>query len=162
MSHADVQAWGNLLNLAVLLFFMAVLGQYGPTYNPTRLSIVWRLQYGLGLLPICYMVYHRTFKLKESEVWKVRLMAWTDIVLWLQEIEAAADAAPCDGKGAGAAGISVAYYPTVLGQLASVLRTVTLYCIPGTLLCFAMHYLFCKHTQAVRRVPRCPGISNLD
>ena len=46
--HGDVQAWGNLLNLAVLLFFMAVLGQYGPTYNPTRLSIVWRLQYGLG------------------------------------------------------------------------------------------------------------------
>lgn len=48
MGQADVQAWGNLLNLAVLLFFMAVLGQYGPTYNPTRLSIVWRLQYGLG------------------------------------------------------------------------------------------------------------------
>ena len=71
--HAGVQAWGNLLNLAVLLFFMAVLGQYGPTYNPTRLSIVWRLQYGLGLIPICYMVYHRIFKLQESEVWKVRL-----------------------------------------------------------------------------------------
>eukprot|EP00891_Asterochloris_glomerata_P008306 jgi/Astpho2/8306/e_gw1.00122.31.1_t len=66
----SMQAWGNLLNLAVLLFFMAVLGQYGPTYNPTRLSIVWRLQYGLGLIPICYMVYHRIFKLKESEVWK--------------------------------------------------------------------------------------------
>ena len=32
------------------------------------------MQYALGLLPICYMLYHRIFRLEESAVWKVLLI----------------------------------------------------------------------------------------
>ena len=67
-----LQGWGNILNLAVLLFFLAVLGQRGPVYSPTALSVTWRMQYALGLLPIIYMLFHRIFYLKESAVWQVR------------------------------------------------------------------------------------------
>lgn len=66
-----LQGWGNILNLAVLLFFLAVLGQRGPSYSPTALSVTWRMQYALGLLPIIYMLFHRIFYLKESAVWQV-------------------------------------------------------------------------------------------
>ena len=54
----------------VLLFFLSVFGQTSAPYNPTLLSLTWRLQYGLGLLPIAYMLYHRIFKLQESAMWK--------------------------------------------------------------------------------------------
>ena len=61
------------------------------------------------------MVYHRIFKLKESEVWKVRLANLEDWVgALVAGLEAAAEAAACDGKGARAAGSSVAYCHTVL------------------------------------------------
>ncbi|KAK9839247.1 hypothetical protein WJX81_004005 [Elliptochloris bilobata] len=66
----SMQAWGNILNLAVLLFFLAVFRQTSAPYNPTLLSLTWRLQYGLGLLPIMYMLYHRIFRLQESAMWK--------------------------------------------------------------------------------------------
>ena len=69
-SHA-LQGWGNILNLAVLLFFLGVQGQRGPSYSPTALSVTWRMQYALGLLPIIYMLFHRIFYLKESVVWQV-------------------------------------------------------------------------------------------
>jgi hypothetical protein len=66
------QGWGNILNLAVLLFFLAVQGQTGPDYSFTALSVTWRMQYALGLLPIMYMLTYRIFYLKESSVWQVR------------------------------------------------------------------------------------------
>ncbi len=69
------QAWGNILNLSVLLFFLAVLGQTAAPYDPRMLSLTWRLQYGLGLLPIAFMLYYRVFRLKESAMWKVRRRA---------------------------------------------------------------------------------------
>ena len=69
------QAWGNILNLVVLLFFLGVFGQRSAPYNPTLLSLTWRLQYGLGLLPIMYMLYHRIFRLQESAMWKARTHA---------------------------------------------------------------------------------------
>lgn len=47
-----------------------------PPYNPDKLGIAWRLQYGLGLIPIAYMLIHRLFFLKESAVWKVLYMLW--------------------------------------------------------------------------------------
>ena len=71
----DAQAWGNILNLVVLLFFLGVFGQRSAPYNPTLLSLTWRLQYGLGLLPIMYMLYHRIFRLQESNMWKARTRA---------------------------------------------------------------------------------------
>jgi hypothetical protein len=66
-----VQGWGNILNLAVLLFFLGVQGQTGPDYSFTALSVTWRMQYALGLLPIIFMLAYRIFYLKESAVWKV-------------------------------------------------------------------------------------------
>lgn len=66
-----MQGWGNILNLAVLLFFLAVQGQTGPDYSFTALSVTWRMQYALGLLPIMYMLTYRIFYLKESSVWQV-------------------------------------------------------------------------------------------
>ena len=59
----------------VLLFFLGVFGQRSAPYNPTLLSLTWRLQYGLGLLPIMYMLYHRIFRLQESAMWKARTRA---------------------------------------------------------------------------------------
>ena len=66
-----MQGWGNILNLAVLLFFLAAQGQTGPDYSFTALSVTWRMQYALGLLPIMYMLTYRIFYLKESSVWQV-------------------------------------------------------------------------------------------
>ncbi len=66
-----VQGWGNILNLSVLLFFLAVQGQTGPDYSFRALSVTWRMQYALGLLPIMYMLAYRIFYLKESTVWQV-------------------------------------------------------------------------------------------
>ena len=71
----EAQAWGNILSLAALLFFLGVFGQRSAPYNPTLLSLTWRLQYGLGLLPIMYMLYHRIFRLQESAHWKARSCA---------------------------------------------------------------------------------------
>ena len=33
---------------------------------------MWRTAYGLGLIPIMYMLYYRIFRLRESAVWKKR------------------------------------------------------------------------------------------
>lgn len=62
------------MNLAVLLFFLGVQGQTGPQYSFTALSVTWRMQYALGLLPIIFMLAYRIFYLKESSVWQVS--AW--------------------------------------------------------------------------------------
>ena len=70
-----MQGWGNILNLAVLLFFLAVQGQTGPEYSSRALSVTWRMQYALGLLPIMYMLAYRIFYLKESAIWQVLLRA---------------------------------------------------------------------------------------
>ena len=66
----------------MLLFFLGVFGQRSAPYNPTLLSLTWRLQYGLGLLPIMYMLYHRVFRLQESAMWKARTHAWLASLAW--------------------------------------------------------------------------------
>ena len=76
MQKSAVQAWGTLLNISSLLFRLAAMGQNGPSYSPASLSITWRVSYGLGLVPVAYMVFHRLFYLKESEVWKVSCPVW--------------------------------------------------------------------------------------
>lgn len=35
-----------------------------------RVAGVWRTAYGVGILPILYMLYYRIFRLRESAVWK--------------------------------------------------------------------------------------------
>lgn len=37
--------------------------------SPDSLNLVWRLSYGIGLIPIAFMLWWRIFKLKESKVW---------------------------------------------------------------------------------------------
>ena len=59
----------------MLLFFLAVQGQTGPDYSFRALSVTWRMQYALGLLPIMYMLAYRIFYLKESAIWQVLLQA---------------------------------------------------------------------------------------
>jgi hypothetical protein len=71
LTFTSMQGWGNILNLAVLLFFLGVQGQTGPQYSFRALSITWRMQYALGLLPIIFMLVYRVFYLKESSVWQV-------------------------------------------------------------------------------------------
>lgn len=74
LGNVLLQAWGVIFNLSVLLFFLAVLGATSPPYDPVKLSITWRLMYGLGLIPITYMLFHRIFYLRESSVWQVRCL----------------------------------------------------------------------------------------
>lgn len=71
-----LQAWGNIANLCILLFFLAVLGQTSAPYDSAKLSITWRIQYGFGTLIIFGMLYHRWFHLKESAVWEVGPSLW--------------------------------------------------------------------------------------
>ena len=41
------------------------------TYPPEiyRLSGVWRTAFGLGIIPLAFIIYWRTFRLRESAVW---------------------------------------------------------------------------------------------
>ena len=81
-----MQGWGNILNLAVLLFFLGVQGQTGPQYSFQALSITWRMQYALGLLPIIFMLLYRILYLKESTVWQVcpPVMTGSTYILFLE------------------------------------------------------------------------------
>lgn len=65
----SMQGWGNLFNTMVLIILMAAFDQYGPDYSDHRLNLVWRLSYGIGLIPIFFMLLWRIFKLQESKVW---------------------------------------------------------------------------------------------
>ncbi len=40
-----------------------------PPCSASRLNLVWRLSYGIGLIPIFFMLLWRLFRLKESKVW---------------------------------------------------------------------------------------------
>ena len=66
-----MQAWGNILNLVVLIACIAGLNQGQPPFSADRLGLTWRLQYGLGIVPILFMMFHRVVRLKESKVWQV-------------------------------------------------------------------------------------------
>lgn len=66
----SMQGWGNLVNTMVIAILMAIFGQTQYPYNNTSLEIVWRLSYALGLIPLCFILYWRIFRLKESAVWK--------------------------------------------------------------------------------------------
>ncbi|KAK9867868.1 hypothetical protein WJX84_003938 [Apatococcus fuscideae] len=68
----SMQGWGVIFNLAVLMFFLSVLGTSHAPYDQSALSITWRLMYGLGLIPIAIMLFHRIFFLRESSLWQKR------------------------------------------------------------------------------------------
>lgn len=69
-----MQAWGNILNLVILIACIAGLNQSQAPFSADKLGLTWRLQYGLGIAPVVLMLFHRLVKLKESAVWQVRLV----------------------------------------------------------------------------------------
>lgn len=72
LSHrgAVLQGWGNLVNTAVLCALLAIFHQTGNKYNHHALDAVWRISFGLGLIPVTGMLIYRLFFLQESKVWK--------------------------------------------------------------------------------------------
>lgn len=64
-----MQGWGNLVNTAVLCALLAIFGQTGSKYNHYALDAVWRISFGLGLIPVTAMLVYRLFFLQESKVW---------------------------------------------------------------------------------------------
>jgi MFS family permease len=65
-----MQGWGNLVNTAVLCILLAAFGQTGNKYNHKSLDAVWRISFGVGLIPVTGMLFYRLFFLQESKVWK--------------------------------------------------------------------------------------------
>ena len=65
-----LQGWGNLVNTAVLCALLAIFHQTGNKYNHHALDAVWRISFGLGLIPVTAMLIYRLFFLQESKVWK--------------------------------------------------------------------------------------------
>ena len=66
----SMQGLGNLVNTLIILILMACFGQKSYPYNEKSLEIVWRLSYGLGLLPLAFLLYWRIVAVKESTVWQ--------------------------------------------------------------------------------------------
>jgi MFS family permease len=65
-----MQGWGNFINVVVLIVLLCIFGQnHGAPYNHSSLGAVWRLSFGLGLIPITAMLIYRIFVLPESKVW---------------------------------------------------------------------------------------------
>ena len=64
-----MQGWGNLVNTAILCILLAIFGQTGSKYNHFALDAVWRISFGLGLIPVTGMLVYRLFFLQESKVW---------------------------------------------------------------------------------------------
>jgi hypothetical protein len=65
-----LQGWGNLVNTAVLCILLAAFGQTSSKYNHNSLNAVWRISFGIGLIPVTTMLLYRLFFLQESKVWK--------------------------------------------------------------------------------------------
>ncbi len=71
-----LQGVGNWFNTAIILICLAAWGQYNPPYSASDLQGVWRTSTALGLVPIIFMLWWRTFKLKESGIWKVNMKSF--------------------------------------------------------------------------------------
>ena len=69
MRGCTLQGWGNLVNTAILCILLAIFGQTGGKYNHHSLDAVWRISFGLGLIPVTGMLVYRLFFLQESKVW---------------------------------------------------------------------------------------------
>lgn len=54
----------------MLCILLAAFGQTGSTYNYNALNAVWRISFGIGLIPVTGMLIYRLFFLQESKVWK--------------------------------------------------------------------------------------------
>jgi hypothetical protein len=58
------------VNTAILCLLLAAFGQTGTKYNHHALDAVWRISFGVGLVPVTAMLIYRLFFLQESKVWK--------------------------------------------------------------------------------------------
>ncbi len=84
-----LQGWGNLVNTAILCILLAIFGQTTNKYNHHSLDAVWRISFGLGLIPVTGMLLYRLFFLQESKVWvkqnkpaSVRPLSPRVLLLW--------------------------------------------------------------------------------
>jgi hypothetical protein len=57
------------VNTAVLCILLAIFGQTGAAYNSNSLDAVWRISFGVGLVPVTGMLVYRLLFLQESKVW---------------------------------------------------------------------------------------------
>ncbi|KAK9812798.1 hypothetical protein WJX72_004025 [[Myrmecia] bisecta] len=70
-----MQGWGNFINTIVLIILLCIFGENHKAtatnpYNQSDLGAVWRLSFGIGLIPVTLMLLYRIFRLPESKVWK--------------------------------------------------------------------------------------------
>lgn len=61
-----LQGWGNWFNTMVLVVLLAAFGENAAPYNTKQLGDVWRISYGIGLIPIITMLVWRVFFLRVS------------------------------------------------------------------------------------------------
>lgn len=56
---------------------LAIFGQMDFPYSSSRLDVVWRLSYGLALIPLLFLLPWRFWRERESTVWmgKTKAMA---------------------------------------------------------------------------------------
>jgi len=61
------QGWGNFINVGVLLILLCICDVQSSgkqNSHPNRLGTVWRLAFGLGIIPIIGIWLYRVFVLK--------------------------------------------------------------------------------------------------
>ena len=63
---ALLQGWGNWFNTMVLVVLLAAFGETKTPYDTKQLDDVWRISYGIGLIPIIIMLVWRVFFLRGS------------------------------------------------------------------------------------------------
>ncbi|CAL8460494.1 g23 [Coccomyxa elongata] len=83
------QGLGNLLNTLVLLILMTIFHQYGPKYNQRSLEAVWRISYGIVLIPLVFLTLWRIFMVKESKTWAGNRRAISETALTHKEVSTA-------------------------------------------------------------------------
>ncbi len=76
----SMQGIGNLVNTFVILMLLLGFSQTDPAhYDGGKLTLVWRLQYAFGLLPLLFLIIYRFLYLHESGAWeKLRSQASSD------------------------------------------------------------------------------------
>ena len=66
----SMQGAGNLVQTLIMVVLMAMFDQTAQTgLDPSKLEIVWRLQYGIAVVILLALSAYRLFCLEESNVW---------------------------------------------------------------------------------------------
>ena len=62
-----LQGWGNFINVGVLLILLCICDVQSSSKqnsHPNRLGTVWRLAFGLGIIPVVFIILYRIIVLK--------------------------------------------------------------------------------------------------